>query len=238
MNGNLRANVRRFDRRLYVWAAVVASVIAFAGFARTYYLKGVYGTPELPPLVHVHGFVMTLWIATFVLQTSLVAMRHTDLHRRVGVAGALLASLVLVVGVTTALNGARRGASPGPPPLIFLAVPLADMAVFAALAGAGLYFRRRSDIHKRLMLLATLSMLAAAFARIPLGFIRANPVVMAFGLTDLFVLACVSYDTWARRRLHPAFGWGALLIVASHPLRLMLAKTPAWMQIATWLVRS
>jgi len=226
-------------RRLYTTAAVVASLIVFAGFARSYYLKTVFGTPELPLLRHVHGLVMTLWFALFVLQTQLVAMRRIYVHRRLGVAGALLAIVVFIVGVATAIAGARRGAAPpgGPTPLAFLAVPLGDMFVFAALVGTGLYFRRRTDIHKRLMLLSTLSMLTAAIGRIPLGFIRvSHPPVMEFALADLIVLTCVGYDTWKNRRLHPAFGWGALLIVGSHPLRLLLAGTPAWLRFATWLV--
>jgi hypothetical protein len=49
------------------------------------------------------------------------------------------------------------------------------------------------------------------------------------------MLACVIYDTVKNRRLHPAFGWGILFIVASQPLRLMLTDTAVWMQFATWL---
>jgi len=82
---------------------------------------------------------MTLWIALFVTQTALVASGRTHLHRRLGAAGAVLAALVLVVGVATSIAAARRGASPGPPPLVFLAVPLGDMLVFAVLVGLGLW---------------------------------------------------------------------------------------------------
>ncbi len=227
---------RGLDRRFYTWVAVAACIIVFTGFAQTYYLKRAFGTPELPALRHIHGLVMTLWFGLFVLQSRLVAVRRTDLHRRVGVFGALLAALVLVLGTMTAIDAARRGSSPGPPPLVFLAVPLGDMFIFTTLAGAGLYFRRRSDIHRRLMLLSTVSMLPAAFARIPLDSIRTGGPLAYFGLADLCVLACVIYDSRMNRRLHPAFGWGALLVMASHPLRLMLAGTPAWMRFATWLV--
>lgn len=222
-------------QRLYTWAAMGACIIVFVGFAKTYYLKRWFGTPELPALRHIHGLVMTLWFGLLVVQARLVAARRVAVHRRLGVFGALLAALVLVVGIMTAIDAARRGSSPGPPPLMFLAVPLGDMLVFAALAGAGLYFRRRTDIHRRLMLLSSLAMLGAAFARLPLDFVRTAGPLLYFGLTDLFVLACVVYDTRTNRRLHPAFGWGALLVVTSHPLRLMLAGTPAWMRFATWL---
>jgi hypothetical protein len=224
------------ERRLYTWAAMAAVAIVFAGFARTYFLKASFGTPPLSTLVHVHGFVMTLWFAFFLMQVRLVAMHRTDLHRRTGVVGALLAVTVLIVGITTAITAAKLGRTPGPPPLVFLVIPLGDMLVFALLVSTSLYFRSRSDIHKRLMLLSCVGMLAAAISRIPLDFIKAGGVPVFFGLTDLFVLSCVAYDTVKHRRLHPAFGWGMLLIVASQPLRLLLSGTSAWHQFASWLV--
>ena len=222
--------------RFYTWAAVMMIVIVFAGFAYTYYLKELFGTPALPGLLHLHGLVMTLWFALFLVQVSLVAAGRVDLHRRVGVVGALLAALVVVVGVSTAINAARLGHTPGPPPLVFLTIPLGDMLVFPALIGAGLYYRRRSDFHKRFMLLSSLSLLTAAIARIPLSFITAGGLPLFFGLTDLCIITCVAYDTVKNRRLHPAFGWGLLFIVASQALRFMLAGTAAWAQFAAWLV--
>lgn len=225
------------DRRLYTWAAVGATLIVLTGFARTYYLKEFFDTPPLPSLVHLHGIVMTLWVALFVTQVRLVAGRRTNLHRRLGVIGGLLAGLVLVVGFATAISAARRGVTPGPPPLVFLSVPLGDLLVFTILVGGGLFFRRRSEIHKRLMLLSCAAFLTAAIARIPLNFIATGGPLVYFGLTDLCVLACVAYDTVRHRKLHPAFGWGALLIIASHPLRLMLAGTDVWMRFATWMTQ-
>ena len=233
----LGADRNRARSRFYPWIALVACLVVLAGFSRTYYLKTVFGTPELPPLRHIHGLVMTLWFALFFVQTTLVAKGRTDLHRRLGILGALWAVLVVVVGVITAIDAGRRGASPGPPPLMFLVVPLGDMLVFSILAGTGLALRRRSDFHKRLMLVATLSMLPAAIARIPLAVVQANRPLVPFGLTDIIILTCVAYDTWTHRRLHPALGWAALLVVASHPLRFMLAQTDAWMRFATWVTQ-
>jgi hypothetical protein len=236
MSVETSAMSRGTDRRFYTWAAMGAIAIVFAGFARTYFLKTSFGTPALSTLVHVHGLVMTLWFTFFLMQVRLVAMRRTHLHRRAGVVGALVAAAVLIVGIATAITAARLGRSPGPPPLVFLVVPLGDMLVFALLVGAGLYLRSRPDMHRRLMLLSCVGMLTAAIARIPIGFIQAGGLPVFFGLTDLVVLACVAYDTTRQRRLHPAFGWGMLLIVASQPLRLLLSGTSVWQQFASWLV--
>jgi hypothetical protein len=66
---------------------------------------------------------------------TLIAARRADLHRRLGIGGAVLAGLMLVVGHLTAVAAARQGVTPpgGPPPLVFLAVPLGALVVFAIL---------------------------------------------------------------------------------------------------------
>ena len=225
------------DRRLYTWVAVFIPVIVLAGFARTYYLKGLFETPAIPSLlVHLHGIVMTSWVVLFVVQVSLVAKRRVRVHQRLGVFGAILAALIVVVGTLTGIAGAARGSSPGPPPLQFLVIPLGDILVFGILVGTALWFRRRPDIHKRLMLLAALNLLGPAIARIPLHFIETGGPLAFFGLTDLCILACVVFDTVKNRRLHPVFLWGTVLVVAFQPLRLMLASTDVWMRFATALV--
>lgn len=226
------------DRRLYIWFAVFMPIIVLAGFARSYYLKVFFGFPALPSLlVHLHGIVMTSWVVLFITQVSLVASGRTRTHQRLGVLGALLALLIVIVGILTGIAGAARGASPGPPPLQFLVIPLGDMVVFAVLVGSALYFRRgRLDVHKRLMLLAAVNLLAPAIARIPLHFIETGGALAFFGLTDLCLLVCVAFDTIRNRRLHPAFLWGPLFVVAFQPLRLMLAGTDVWLRFATALV--
>jgi hypothetical protein len=227
---------RRRERLFYVGISVVVATTVFAGFARTYFLKAYFGSPPLIPLLHLHGIVFTSWIVLLLTQTTLVAANRTDVHRRLGIVGGVIAVMMVVVGTMTAIIRAKQGAAPpgGPPPLVFLAIPLFDMLIFSSLVTAGFYFRRRPDVHKRLMVLATISILAAAIARLPFGILKAGPPAF-FGLTDLFIVACVLYDLIARGRPHRATVWGGLIIFLSQPLRLMIAGTSAWMAFATWL---
>jgi hypothetical protein len=230
-------NRRISDRRLYILAAILIPIIVVIGFARTYYLKGLFTTPPIPsPLVHLHGLVMSAWVILFVTQVSLVAARRTKTHQRLGVLGSVLAALVFIVGILTGISAAARGATPGPPPLRFLAVPIGDMLVFGVLISMALYFRRKLDVHKRLMLLAAVNLLTPAIARIPLHFIEVGGPVAFFGLTDLCLIGCIAFDTIKHRRLHPVFLWGVLFIIVSQPLRLWFAGTDAWLKIATALV--
>ena len=223
------------DRWFFGGMGVAAAVTVFVGFAPTYFLKDVLGGPPLTPLRHVHGFLFTSWIVLLIAQTSLIAARRTDVHRRLGVVGGVLATAMVIVGTTLAVEVVRRGiAPPGVgSPLAFFAVPLFDMLMFAGLVGCGLYYRRQPETHKRLMLLATIAILDAAIARWP--YVAGTGPLVFFGLTDLFIFAGWLYDFKTRGKVHPAFLRGGLALIASQPLRLAIAGTDAWLAFAGWV---
>ena len=225
------------EHRFFLAMAITIATIVFVGFAPTFYLRGWYHSEALPSVFQVHGLVFTAWVVLYVAQTALVSMRRTDIHRRLGMLGGALALLMLVVGYTAAIAAARRGfVTPGlPPPLVFLAVPMFDLFVFAGLVGAALYLRRTPAAHKRLMLLATVAVLTAAIARLP--YVLPLGPLGFFGLTDLLIVAAVAFDRWTRGRVHPALFWGGLFLIASQPLRLFISGTDTWLRIATWLTR-
>jgi hypothetical protein len=231
------ASRRDSDRALYTWAAIVAAIVVLAGFAQTYYAKSVFGTPELSALLHLHGTVMTAWFGLFILQVRLAATRRMPLHRRLGMYGAVLAVLVVIVGTVTAVAAAAAGRSPpgAPPPLVFLAVPIGDMVFFAVAVSAALILRRRPEYHKRLMVVATLGVLTAAIARMPIDVLRAGGLPAYFGVTDLILLAFIAADTVRHRRLHPAYAWGIGLVLLSQVARAAGAGTPQWIAFARWL---
>lgn len=224
------------DRTFFAWTAAVVAVIAFAGFARTYYLKSFFTAPEVSPLLHVHGIVMSLWIVFFVAQVALVRAGRTDLHRRMGVAGAVLVVVILVLGLMASVDAARRGAPPGPPPLVFMAITMSVVTVFAIFVAAALFLRKRSDYHKRLMALATLTVIQPAIARIAAGATGIFHPLLFFGITDAIVIAFVAWDTIRNRRLHPAFGWGLAFFLVSQPIRFLVAGSGPWLGFAKWLV--
>lgn len=232
----LRAPVARRERLFFSGFAITLMLTVFAGFARTYYLNGSFTAPfPLTPLLRLHGIAFTAWMVLLVAQTSLVAAHRTDLHRRLGVVGAGLAVLLMVLGPLVAITRTANGliADHGVPRLVFLAVPLVGMAVFGGLFGAALYWRRCSPIHKRLVLIATLELVTAAVSRLPM--ISAAGPLAFFGVTDLFLLGLAAYDFATFKRLHPATLCGGLFFVASQPLRLMIGGTSPWLMFAAWL---
>lgn len=228
----------RRGRKFYLAMAVISAVIVFAGFARTFYLIAYFARMDLSTVRIVHGIVFSCWLILFVVQTSLVSAKRIDVHRRLGVFGAALAVLMLIVGTLMGIHAAKYGTTnPGlPPPTIFLVVPIFDMLVFAILFAAAFNYRRKPDMHKRFMLVATISILPAAIARILFLFGIQSVLIPAFVLADVLLVACALYDVVISRRLHPAWLWGGLLFILSFPLRLAIAPTAAWQSFANWLI--
>jgi hypothetical protein len=102
----------------------------------------------------------------------------------------------------------------------------------------GIYFRRRRDTHKRLMLLATVSLLAAAVARlsrmvpIPPAVVATGPLFY-FGVADVLILALAAYDLLTRGRVHAVTLWGGAFIIVSQAARLAISGTRGWLAFAT-----
>ena len=229
------------DRRLYTGVAIGTALIVFIGFAQTYYLKVLFKTPQLSLLLHIHGLVMTAWLALFFVQVRLVAVHRTDLHRRLGIVGAVIAGLVLVVGTMVALSQGHlylmENEISSEPPLVFLPVPLGFLLLFSTFVTAALSLRRRADYHKRLMVLSCLSILPPGIDRLPLDFIHIADRLTLFGLNDLCIVICAAYDAFKNRRLHPAWVWGGAIFVGLQILTLMMRDTPTWLRIAERMLK-
>jgi hypothetical protein len=226
-------SVRQRDRLFYTTLPVLMALAVLYGFSRSYYLKLAFGSPALSPLFHVHGALFTSWMVLLVVQTSLVAARRTPLHRRLGVAGGVLAAAMTIVAIPVSRAGALR--TPGDPmALAFLAVPLATVVVFPALVGLALWWRRFPETHKRLMMLATVELIPAGFGRMPILF-NAGPLGF-LGIPDLFIVAMAIYDRITTGRVHRATLWGGVFVVASQVLRVVIGNTPQWQAFARWFI--
>jgi len=228
----------RYDRLFYGTIAVTMGLTAFTGFSATYYFRFFDGGPQatlsggpFTTLVHAHAALFTAWVVLFTAQTALISARRVATHRKLGIAGALLAIAMIVAGTATALATARRGSAPaGMDPLAFLAIPLFDMVLFAGFVTAALLRRREKEAHKRLMLLAYVSIIVAAIARLP-GLLPLGPPVF-FGVSLIFVVAGALYDFISRGRVHRAYIWGGAILVLSIPVRLGLSTTSVWRAFA------
>lgn len=230
---------RRADRRLFAAVAVLFPAVVLIGFARTYYLKFAFGTPPLPSLlVHVHGLLMTLWVGYFIAQVWLIRSKQVKTHMSMGMLGIALAMSIVVVGFFTAAAAAKYGSPSTPPgidPMTFFVVPFFDIIIFAGFFAFAIYYRYRPADHKRLMLLTVINFLPPAVGRIPVAALQSLGPLLFMGVPTCAAIGLVIYDTWRNRRLNIAFLVGAIVLIVSFPLRIVISGTAAWSSFASWI---
>ena len=173
----MNAIIARYRFHAVAVAALAAAV--FAGFAKTYYFRAFSGSPPLAQAAHVHGLIASVWIVLHYTQARLVAAHRVDLHRRLGIFAAVVAAMLAAQAIPMAIGNAAAGHAPaGRDPLQFLSVPIGTTTMFTLFVGSALALRRSREWHKRLMLLATMTLLVPAMGRLdaqimqPLGLPR------------------------------------------------------------------
>lgn len=219
----------------YLAMAVAANAVVLAGFAGRYYFLPGPGKAALPLIIHLHATVFSAWMLLFLVQTSLVAAGRAGTHRKLGIAMATLAGLMIPLGIRVTIQGARDGWAPGgaPDSLAFTVIGIGDLTLFTGFVVAGLYFRCRSETHKRLMLLAVIGgLMWPAITRIP--HVAGNVFAM-FGLLALLAMAGPVFDLLSSRRVMSLDLWGGLFIIGSLPARMAIASTHWWHGLAAWL---
>jgi FtsH-binding integral membrane protein len=225
---------RKYDHVFFSTMAVLLLGSVFLGFARSYYLAGMFHAPLPSAIIHVHGALFSSWILFLLAQTTLVASGRTDIHRRIGIAGFLLACLMVVVGVWAATNSlGRSGGPPGIDPKTFYIIPITDMLIFSVLVFFAYRARFDSAAHKRIIIVATVALMIAAIARWPIPAVRSNPLTAAL-LSYVFLLILVAYDLWSTHKIHRATIWASVFLIFVQQVRFPIAQTAAWHAFATW----
>ena len=227
------------DREAYLGFTLILWIGILTGFVPEIAAEG-FGYPLI---VHVHAMAFGGWLIFLTAQCLLIRSDRRDLHRKLGIFGAILAVAMLVIGPATAITMDRiHFAENGRPP-IFLSVQLADLFAFAGLVATGLLLRHRAQTHKTMMMLASISLSVAGFARglgtliaplIPPGELQIYEHI--YGGTDLVMLAFLLYHSVSRRSLSRALLIGTAAIVTLHVTATQLYFWDGWKEIASRIV--
>lgn len=234
-------------RYFYLNMSLACAAVAFIGFAPTYFVPMARGSLSVPTVIHIHGIVFFAWSMFFVFQAWLAASGHVMRHRSVGLIGVSLATAMTIFGVLTSIASMKRAAAVGQMDagLAFSIVPLTGIAAFALIFALGVAYARNGEVHKRLMLLAAISVLDAAVARWFLTFLAppgpAGPppvfvtIPPAFVAYLLLVVAMV-HDWRTRGRPHAVYVIGGIALIAMKVLNLPISETQAWHSFAGGLL--
>ena len=224
--------------RFFAAFGVALAVFTFVAFARTYYLRYWFDVPPITVLIHLHSIVFTAWVVLFVIQTRLIAAQNYRTHMQLGIAGVVVAALVVIFGYATAIVSASapRVRPMGLNSQQFVLVPLVAITAFAILVTAAVTLRKRAHLHKRFMTLAMISVLGPPIARlIVVTGMQQHFAAIQIAVPALFLAWCLLSDWRKYRIVHPVYSIGGALLLISLPLRFQLAQTEAWERVGRWM---
>src|SRR5258705_3840028 len=227
----------------YFYMALSCTAVAFLGFAPTYWLPMAARTFKSNPIVHIHGMVFSCWTLFCCFQTWFAASARIANHRSIGMIGISFATAMTIFGVLASINQMKTAAALGlkDEGIAFAIVPLSGILFFAVAFSLAIAAVRRPERHKRLMLLAAISLLDAAVARWFLTFLappgppRPPPVAVTLLpalVAYLLLAAAIGFDLRTRRRPHPVYLFGGAALIAVKMLNLPISTSAWWHSFA------
>lgn len=241
----------RVDRWFFIGVGLLMIILNFVAFSPSIIDPSARRMPlPFTPLVAAHIAVSTAFLFVFLAQATLVATGRTDVHRRLGMFGAVLAAAVVVLGYFTLVGEARRGfdlsgdlsSSPAPPGMevAFTMSPVIQLLLFGILFGAGLAYRHRPELHKRLILIAVLGILSQPpMTHVISHWPALHPMApLLFPLSSAaFLVPSAIHDKVVNGRIHPVSIWVPIVVlVVQIGFFAVFAATPLWGAIAKWMV--
>jgi hypothetical protein len=230
-----------WEKLFYVGMASFIILTAFIGFAPSFYLRRIYNPSHaLSTILRVHGIFFSAWMILFLVQTFLIVRGSRILHRRLGWVATGIAAGMVALGIAASIEQMRRVPATIAPQ-VGLALNTFPITVFVILVGCAVYYRGRSDWHKRLILSATISLLGAAMLRIIVphaGSLKPPEVfILASIIVDLFFVPCFVYDWRIRHKIHPAYFCALTLLIASQIAIVTVIQWSPWIRLAHALQR-
>ena len=223
------------DRVFFSLMIVLLWATVLFGFAKTYFLAGMVRAPLPNALIHIHGAVFTLWMVFLVVQEGLIAGRKITWHMQLGLVGFALASAMVGLGLLAGVDALHRGSTvPGLDSETFFIVPITAIAIFAVMIWLAFRFRYRAATHKRLIIIATITIAAAAIGRWPLAILVRTPPLQNV-VTLSFLLLIVAYDLLSQGRVLKSTLWAGLALMVVQLVRIPIGMSPVWHAFATFV---
>jgi hypothetical protein len=231
------AAVRLLDRYFYLFMSLLIAAVVIYGFSQTIGDNLFHPALPRPTLLYFHAACFSTWVAFFIFQSALVRTHNVRIHKLAGWFGVALGAVMVVLGYTIAIIMIRFDLHTlhQADALPFLIVPLSDMTEFTPLLALAIYWRRRPEFHRRLMLVATCVLTSAAFGRFPMNF---PPPARFYTGVDALILLGILRDLIVNRRIHKVYLSALPILFACECTTVYLfTHAPAfWVRIARAII--
>ncbi|MEO8574496.1 MAG: hypothetical protein ABI481_11040 [Pyrinomonadaceae bacterium] len=223
--------------RYFLTAGCIALAVVL-GFWKTFILPSFEGTFTAPSIIYVHGVFLFAWTVFLVFQSVLIQRRNLKLHRKIGWVGPALMLGVTISTMSTGVYVLQRDvASQGPIAKSSFLGTLFTPIIFVILVTAGIIYRRRPEIHKRLMLLAMISIIWAAFGRFRHYFPPFEQSLLVFqGIVPTsMVFVVMLWEKFTKGRIHPVYLIAGLPLVIESCAEIYFFDSSGWQIVSAWV---
>lgn len=233
-----------FDRNFFLMFLLVCWLGVIMGFMPAV-TKRFGGNADYAAswILQVHVFAFTGWLLLLALQIALVRTRRTAIHRKLGLAGALLIPVMAITALLSEIYSQRFYFDHPPNSQAFFIVPIVYVIAFTGLASMALFLRKSPSAHKRLILLATTVIVGAAFGRWwGEGLNQAfgdgfwGMIINTYTGTNLLLAGSVVYDLMSRKTIHPVYAVGVPLLLVCELIVSWIYHSPEWLPVARMLI--
>ena len=243
-NATKASELSRFlNKYFYFCMSLLIAAVVMYGFSHTVNENLLHATPPRPLILWFHGAVFTAWLGFFIFQSALVRTGNVKLHRMTGWFGAALGVLMPVLGISTAIIMHQfefihfhaeavqlppTGANP-----TFFAIQAVDILSFTVFFWLAIYWRKKPEYHRRLILVATCALTAAAFGRMPM-----ISFAWFYACVDTLILLGVARDLIVNRKIHVVYRYAlpALIVCQTFAIQIWLHHPEWWVKLSNAIV--
>lgn len=224
---------------LYTAIGVIGLAAILIGFSKTFIIPVSNFSFQAPVIIYIHGFFAFSWVVLFVFQAYLIKAEKWSTHMTIGMLGVLIA---VGVAVTIPFAGAYQvqkdtAQGGGDSAVSAITGTITAALMFITLVFAGLHYRKKPEVHKRLMLLATITVLWPAWFRFRHFFPSVpNPEIwFALVLADSLIIVAWIWDKLKNGRIHPTLLYVGSFVIAEQTIEALTYDSEPWRAVARYL---
>jgi hypothetical protein len=227
-----------WDKYFYFAMSLAMTVVVVYGFSRTMGERIIHPKTPPPTVLYIHAVVFYGWLAFFISQSALIRTKNVKLHRTAGWFGVALGVVIPVLGISTAITMNRirffvRHEADAP---AFMLVPFFDILCFTITFVLAIYWRKRPEFHRRLILIASCALTAAGWGRFPGSFFQGN---YFYAGVDALILLGVVRDWIVSRSVHVVYRYAlpAFIVGQTFVMYTIATNQAYWLKIADAILR-
>lgn len=225
-----------YKNLFFISIGTVGLLAVLIGFSKTFIIPVSKGSFTAPIIIYIHGAFAFSWISLFFIQATLIRYNNFQLHKKLGIIGVFIAigaaATILPAGIFSVQKQLKQGL--GETAFSSFLGTVTTAVMYLALVIAGIINRKKPQIHKRLMLLATIVLLWPAWFRFRHYFpsITRPDIWFAIVLADSLIIISFIWDKIANGKIHRTLLYIGLFIIAEHFFEAYMFDTTPWRSLS------